>query len=92
MRSISRSFASTGAMTAYILIFVFTLANGEQVMAQQDAVHLEEYRPVRTLKGCQQVALEREARMNRGFVDHPGLVQTVRISCKPATRRQRKKQ
>lgn len=71
-------------MTAYILIFVFTLANGEQVMAQQDAVHLEEYRPVKTLAGCQSVAIEREARMNRGFVDHPGLVQNVLITCRKA--------
>lgn len=78
-------------MTSYILVFLFTLSSGEQIRATQDAVHLEEYRPVRTLKGCQQVAMEREARMNRGFVDHPGLVRTVLIICKPATRRQRKK-
>lgn len=78
-------------MTAYILIFMFTLTSGEQIRATQDAVHLEEYRPVRTLRGCQQVAALREARMNVGFAAHPGLVQTVTITCKPATRRQRKK-
>lgn len=68
-------------MTAYILVFLFTLADGRQITATQDATHLEEYSPVRTLRGCQQVADVREARMNRGFVEHPGLVQSVRINC-----------
>ena len=76
-------------MTAYILIFVFTLANGEQVMAQQDAVRLEEYRPVKTLAGCQRVADLREARMNAGFDAHPGLVQSVTIHCQKAKPRKR---
>lgn len=78
-------------MTAYILVFMFTLADGRQIRATQDAVALEEYRPVRTLSGCQKVADLREARMNVGFAAHPGLVQTVTITCTPATRRQRKK-
>ena len=71
-------------MTAYILVFLFTLADGRQIRATQDAVALEEYRPVKTLEGCQQVADAREARMNRGFADHPGLVQSVIISCRKA--------
>ena len=71
-------------MTAYILVFLFTFHDGRQIRATQDAVALEEYRPVRTLKGCQQVADEREARMNKGFTEHPGLVQTVTITCRKA--------
>jgi hypothetical protein len=47
-------------MTAYILVFLFTLHDGRQVRATQDAVALEEYRPVKTLAGCQQVADLRE--------------------------------
>ena len=78
-------------MTAYILVFLFTLADGRQVRATQDAVALEEYRPVKTLAGCQQVADAREARMNRGFVDHPGLVQNVLITCRKAQPVRRKK-
>jgi len=74
-------------MTSYILVFLFTLADGRQIRATQDAVALEEYRPVKTLAGCQKVADLREARMNVGFAAHPGLVQTVTITCKPATRR-----
>ena len=78
-------------MTSYILIFLFTFHDGRQVTATQDAVALEEYRPVRTLAGCQQVADIREARMNAGFAAHPGLVQTVTIHCRKAkpTRRKR---
>lgn len=71
-------------MTSYILIFIFTFADGRQITATQDATHLEEYRPVRTLRGCQQVADLREARMNVGFAAHPGLVQTVTIHCRKA--------
>ena len=71
-------------MTAYILVFLFTLADGRQIRATQDAVALEEYRPVRTLRGCQQVADIREQRMNAEFVRHPGLVQAVTIHCQKA--------
>ena len=78
-------------MTAYILVFLFTLADGRQIRATQDAVALEEYRPVRTLRGCQQVADIREARMNAGFVQHPGLVKVVTIHCKKAQPVRRKK-
>jgi len=80
-------------MTAYILVFLFTLADGRQIRATQDAVALEEYRPVKTLAGCQQVADAREARMNKGFVEHPGLVQSVTIHCQKAqpAKRHRKK-
>ena len=74
-------------MTSYILVFMFTLSSGEQIEARQDAVALEEYRPVKTLKGCQQVASLRESRMNVGFAANPGLIQSVLITCKPATRR-----
>lgn len=79
-------------MTSYILIFLFTLSNGQQIRATQDAVHLEEYRPVKTLAGCQRVADLREARMNAGFDAHPGLVQSVTIHCQKAkpVRRKRK--
>lgn len=71
-------------MTSWVLVFLFTFHDGRQVTATQDAVALEEYRPVKTLAGCQSVATEREARMNRGFVDHPGLVQNVLITCRKA--------
>ena len=79
-------------MTSWVLVFLFTFHDGRQVTATQDAVALEEYRPVRTLKGCQQVADAREARMNRGFTEHPGLVQAVTIHCRKAKYRQRRKQ
>ena len=78
-------------MTSYILVFLFTLADGRQIRATQDAVKLEEYRPVKTLELCQRVAMEREARMNRGFAAHPGLVKNVFITCKPATQRTKRK-
>ena len=81
-------------MTSWVLVFLFTFHDGRQIRAMQDAVALEEYRPVRTLKGCQQVADLREQRMNAGFVEHPGLVQSVIISCQkanPAKKRHRKK-
>lgn len=78
-------------MTSYVLVFLFTLASGEQIRATQDAVHLEEYRPVRTLAGCQKVADLREARMNVGFAAHPGLVKTVTIHCRKATPVKRRK-
>ena len=78
-------------MTSYILVFLFTLSSGEQVTATQDATHLEEYKPVKTLEQCQRVAMEREARMNRGFVDHPGLVQSVTIHCRKAEISKRRK-
>lgn len=78
-------------MTSYVLIFLFTLSSGEQIRATQDATHLEEYRPVKTLEQCQRVALEREARMNRCFVDNPGLVQNVLITCKKYNGKRRKK-
>lgn len=71
-------------MTSWVLVFLFTFHDGRQIRATQDAVALEEYRPVRTLAGCQQVADAREARMNRGFADHPGIVQSVIISCRKA--------
>ena len=71
-------------MTHWLLVFLFTFHDGRQIRATQDAVALEEYRPVRTLAGCQQVADVREARMNRGFVEHPGIVQAVTIHCKKA--------
>lgn len=77
-------------MTSYILIFMFTLSDGRQIRATQDAVHLEEYRPVRTLAGCQKVAATREARMNVGFAAHPGIIQTVTITCQKAKQRKRK--
>lgn len=78
------------SMTSYILIFMFTLSDGRQIRATQDAVHLEEYRPVKTLAGCQKVADLREARMNVGFAAHPSLVQTVMITCEKANPRKRK--
>lgn len=78
-------------MTSFVLFFTFTLASGDIVTAMQDATHLEEYKPVRTLAQCERVAMEREARMNRGFVDHPGLVRSVIIDCKPAVRNRRKR-
>jgi len=78
-------------MTSYVLIFLFTLSSGEQIRATQDATHLEEYRPVKTLEQCQRVAMEREARMNRCFVDNPGLVQNVLITCKKATPKHKRK-
>ena len=78
-------------MTAYVLVFLFTLSSGEQIRATQDAVALEEYRPVKTLAGCQQVADVREARMNAGFVRHPGIVQTVTIHCRKAQPQRRGK-
>lgn len=78
-------------MTSYILVFMFTFSDGRQIRATQDAVALEEYRPVRTLAGCQKVADLREARMNVGFAAHPGLVQTVTIHCKPAPKPVRRK-
>ena len=71
-------------MTHWILVFLFTFADGRQVEATQDAVALEEYRPVHTLRGCQQVADAREARMNREFAEHPGLVKAVTIHCRKA--------
>lgn len=71
-------------MTSWVLVFLFTFHDGRQIRATQDATHLEEYRPVKTLTGCQQVADVREARMNAGFVDHPGLVQAVTIHCRKA--------
>ena len=78
-------------MTSWVLVFLFTFHDGRQVEATQDAVVLEEYRPVRTLRGCQQVADAREARMNRGFAEHPGLVQNVLITCRKATPQRRGK-
>ena len=80
-------------MTSWVLVFLFTFHDGRQVEATQDAVALEEYRPVRTLKGCQEVADLREARMNVGFAAHPGLVQAVTIHCRkarPANNRRKK--
>ena len=78
-------------MTAYILIFMFTLADGRQLRAEQDAVRLEEYRPVKTLEQCRRVAALREARMNVEFAAYPGLVQTVTITCeKYKTKRKRR--
>ena len=71
-------------MTSWVLVFLFTFHDGRQVEARQDAVALEEYRPVRTLRGCQQVADIREQRMNAEFVRHPGLVQAVTIHCRKA--------
>lgn len=71
-------------MTSWVLVFLFTFHDGRQIRATQDAVALEEYRPVRTLAGCQQVADAREARMNRAFADHPGIVQAVTIHCRKA--------
>jgi len=78
-------------MTSWVLVFLFTFHDGRQVTATQDATHLEEYRPVRTLSGCQQVADAREARMNTGFAEHPGIVQTVTIHCRKATPARRRK-
>lgn len=77
-------------MTSWVLVFLFTFHDGRQITATQDAVALEEYRPVRTLRGCQQVADAREARMNRGFAEHPGIVQAVTIHCQKATNHKRK--
>ena len=77
-------------MTSWLLVFLFTFHDGRQVTATQDAVALEEYRPVRTLAGCQQVADAREARMNRGFAERPGLVQAVTIHCRKAPQRKKK--
>ena len=78
-------------MTSYILVFLFTLHDGRQIRATQDAVALEEYRPVKTLEGCQRVADLREARMNVGFAAHPSLVQSVTIHCKKANNKKHKK-
>ena len=78
-------------MTSYILLFLFTFADGRQIEARQDATHLEEYRPVKTLEQCQRVAFEREARMNRGFVDNPGIIQNVLITCQKATNKHKGK-
>ncbi len=78
-------------MTQWVLIFLFTFADGRQVEARQDAVHLEEYKPVRTLAGCQRVADLREARMNVGFAAHPSLVQSVTIHCKKADNKKYKR-
>jgi len=73
-------------MTSYILVFFFTLADGRQIRATQDATHLEEYRPVKTLAGCQQVADAREQRMNKLFSLHQEqLIRSVSIKCVPAT-------
>ena len=74
-------------MTSYLLVFLFTFSDGRQVEAIQDAVHLEEYKPVRTLSGCQKVADLREARMNVGFAAHPGIVRAVTIHCRKAAQR-----
>ena len=78
-------------MTSYILIFMFTLADGRQIRATQDATHLEEYRPVKTIEQCQRVAMEREGRMNRCFIDNECLVKNVLITCKKATRKHKRK-
>lgn len=69
-------------MTSWVLVFLFTFHDGRQIRATQDAVALEEYRPVKTLEQCQRVAMEREGRMNRCFVDNPCLVKSVEINCK----------
>jgi len=78
-------------MTSYILIFLFTLADGRQIRATQDATHLEEYRPVKTLEQCQRVAMEREARMNRCFIDNECLVKSVEINCEKAKHKSKRK-
>lgn len=69
-------------MTSWVLVFLFTFHDGRQVRVTQDAVHIEKYAPVRTLEGCEKVASLREARMNVGFVAHPGPVASVTIHCK----------
>ena len=73
-------------MTSWVLVFLFTFHDGRQIRATQDAVALEEYRPVKTLEGCQQVADAREQRMNKLFSLHQEqLIRSVSIKCVPAT-------
>ena len=81
-------------MTSYILLFAFTLATGEVLHSEQPATHLHAYRPIHSVEECERAAAVREARMNAGFVDHPGPVSSVTIHCrkaKPAKKRRKGK-
>lgn len=63
----------------YILMFTFLLASGQTLTAEQEA-H-DQWKPVRNLTRCQQIAATQELRMRSSIDAGNGLIVDVRVRC-----------
>ena len=64
----------------FVLIYMFFFPNGENVIAEREA-HTHNWRPVRTMQQCKEVAAEQERRLKLGIRTGNGLFCDVKVSC-----------
>ena len=63
----------------YVLIFTFLLASGDSIVTEQEA-H-KNWKPLKSIEQCQEVAKSQEARMKIDVSKGNGLFVDVRIDC-----------
>lgn len=74
----------------YLLIYTFLLSSGMELTAEREA-HTQNWRPVRSMEQCRQIASEQEERLLRSIEHGNDLIVDATVECRKVKRKSKRR-